>query len=91
MHYGIFLEAVFSLRWEPIANVPGIPYRVHQPRFYIKLDCLEMREQELPSTVSQPVEVCRREVSFGHWVRAFHLKGLVSTWHRLAEQSKHLP
>ena len=90
-HYGIFLEKVFSLHWHPMAKVPGVPCRAQQLRFDIKLDWLEMQEQELPLTVSQHMVVHRREVSFGRWARAFPIKGLVSTRLRQVEHHKDLP
>ena len=75
----IFLKEVFSVRSETQASVPGVPCRVQQLRFTIKLEWSELQEQELPSTVSQHVEVRQHVVSFGQWARVLTLKGLVST------------
>ena len=65
--FRIFLAEVFLVCWEVQENMSGIPCRLCQPRFTIKLNWLELREQELPSMVSQHVEVHRHALSFGHW------------------------
>ena len=86
----IFLKEVFSVRSETQASVPGVPCRVQQLRFTIKLEWSELQEQELPSTVSQHEEVCQCAMSFGLWTLAFPLKGLVSTRLHFAEHNKDL-